>query len=314
MMNTDWIPFGFLPLYKPTGPTSHDMVALARRLLPRKTKVGHMGTLDPFAAGVLLLGIGKATRFTDDVHKLAKVYRATLKLGVQTNTLDPTGVVSAEIPVPKFSRKTLASLVPRFRGERWQLPPIFSAKRVKGRKSYELARKNLAVDLAPKRIIIHDLQLRKEDARTVIIEASCSSGTYMRALGRDIAEALGTCGYLVRLERTAIGHIDLAACVPPQDLTAARLPGLMISVTSVLAHYPEVLLPLRAVDLLLRGRPFLAEETMPATFLGVFQEPSGAVEAIFRCEYENTTRLIHSRQLCFHKPLAPAGKMDGGSA
>ncbi len=312
MTKADWAPFGFLPLYKPTGPTSHDMVAMARRVLPRRTKVGHMGTLDPFAAGVLLLGLGKATRFTDEVHKLPKIYRATLKLGVQTNTLDPTGEITAEMPVPPVTRPMLDGLESRFCGELWQVPPIFSAKRVKGRKSYELARENQAVDLPPKRVTVHQIRLQSMAEDRILIETTCSSGTYLRALGRDIAEALGSCGHLIELERLAIGPIDLNACAHPADLTAAKLPDLTIQVSRVLAHYPELGLPLRALDLLLQGRPFLAEKTMPPTFLGIIEEPTGMVTAIFRCEFESSTGLVHSRQLCYLKPSEPSAKPEAG--
>ena len=105
MMNPEFIPFAFLPVAKPVGPTSHDMVARVRRQLPRKTRVGHTGTLDPFASGVMILAIGKATKFADDVHTLGKTYRAEIKLGVRTDTLDLTGEVDLEGPVPDFSEQ-----------------------------------------------------------------------------------------------------------------------------------------------------------------------------------------------------------------
>lgn len=294
--------FAFLPLIKPPGPTSHDMVDLVRRLLPRKTKVGHTGTLDPFASGVMILAIGKATKFADEIHKLPKRYVADVHLGSRTDTLDPTGQVDAEADVPAFDETMLKELAQRFTGTQDQVPPVFSAKRVGGRKSYELARQQQKVELKPAEITIFDLTLTKKDDHTVSLDALCSTGTYIRALARDLAEALGTCGYVTELRRTAVGNVTHDDCIEADALTADNLAEATVSVSSLLAKFPEVDLPLSALTYLSQGRPFPTREQLPATFLGSISDQSGDVQAIFRCEYDPILRAVHSRQLCYRRP------------
>lgn len=294
--------FGLLPLIKPTGPTSHDMVDLVRRMVPRKTKVGHTGTLDPFASGVMILALGKATKFADEVHKLTKRYRAQIRLGQCTDTLDPTGEVIEEKPVPAFNDDDLAALATRFTGQQMQVPPAFSAKRVGGKKSYELARKNQAVPLPPSKVTLFDLQITKVNDTTLDVDVLCSTGTYVRALARDFAEALGTCGYVESLVRTAVGSIELAQCVAAEDLTADNLTDHAIAVSQLLAKFPDVVLPYTALAYLSQGRPFPTRETLPATFIGVIKDHADEVLAMFRCEYDDMLRAVQSRQLCYRRP------------
>jgi len=293
--------FCFLPLHKPAGPTSHDMVDLVRKLVPRKLKVGHTGTLDPFASGVLIMALGKATRFADEVHLLPKSYISTLRLGTRTNTLDPTGEMSEEQPIPEFSDNDLKGLAKRFTGTQMQVPPVFSAKKVGGRKSYELARENKAVELEPKEVTIHDLQITRKSDKNLRIALTCSTGTYVRALGRDLAEALGTCGYLVDLERSAVGPITTEQCVPSEQLTKGLLASHAIQVSSLLTRFPEILLPPEALPQLLQGRPFRISERAPSSFLGTFRDDSGAISAVFKCAYDPALSAIQSKMMCYLK-------------
>jgi len=298
----DWVPFGFLPVLKPEGPTSHDVVAKVRKLLPRSVKVGHTGTLDPFASGVLVLGLGKATKFTDAVHRLAKTYKAHLRLGVRTNTLDPTGTVDLEQPVPDLDPTELETLASRFTGQTMQKPPVFSAKRVGGRKSYELARRNKAVELDPREVTIYSLGIRILDAKTLELTVTCATGTYVRALGRDIAEALGTCGHLIHLERTAIGSIQASSCIPLEALTAENLPDRTLAVSDLLPEYPQIELPRAAYSYFIDGRSYRVKEAMPQQCLATFTSSDGRVAAIFRCEYQEQEKLVHPRLLCYLSP------------
>jgi len=293
--------FCFIPLYKPVGPTSHDMVDSVRRIVSRKLKVGHTGTLDPFAAGVLIIAVGKATRFAEEVHLLPKSYKATLRLGSETDTLDPTGTVVKEAKVPEITRALLEKLEQSFTGTSQQIPPHFSAKKVAGRKSYELARENKAVPLEPKEVTIHRVRLDLLDNRTMGIDVTCSTGTYIRALGRDIAEALGTCGHLISLERTAVGAVTTAKCVAPDILTDENFGRYGVPVSKLLSRYPEIMLPPDALAYLEQGRPFPISERAPSTFLGVFRDQFGEVIAIFRCAFEDDPSAIHSRMLCYKR-------------
>lgn len=299
-MTTDWVPFGFLPLHKPVGPTSHDMVARMRRLLPRKTRVGHTGTLDPFASGVMIIGVGKATRFSDDIHKLGKSYRATIRLGQRTDTLDNTGSVDLEMPVPTFDAARLEEVAAQFRGDILQMPPIYSAKKVDGRKAYDLARENKAVELKPVALHIHELKLQVLDAQTLICDVTCSTGTYIRSLGRDIGEALGTCAHLTQLVRTSVGGLSLDSCVTPDDLTKENLGEYLIKVSKLLPQIPEIVMPDAAYVEFIHGRAFATEEPMPPEFLAICQQ-NARVQGIFRCQFDPLKSVILPKQLCYQR-------------
>ncbi len=298
-MTPDWLPFAFLPIFKPEGPTSHDIVARVRKLLPRKLKVGHTGTLDPFASGALLLALGKATKFTDEIHRLPKGYSAVIRLGERTNTLDPTGEVVERRPVPDFDQDDLDRIALEFTGPQLQAPPIFSAKRVGGRKSYELARKNQPVALEPKTIVIHDLVLRKIDDRHIDCRALCSTGAYVRALGRDIAAALGACGSLSRLVRLSVGPVEAERCVAPDQLTAESLGDHLIAVSDILPQFPSIPIASGAFAAFSHGRPFRVAEPFPPYFLGVYKDAGGKIKAIFRCEFDPEHSSLHSRMECY---------------
>ena len=300
-MNLQWYPFVFLPVHKPTGPTSHDLVDRIRRVVGKGVKVGHTGTLDPFASGVLLMAIGKATKFADFVHELPKTYRAVIRLGVETNTLDPTGEVTAEGEVPTLDQASLDRVAEAFTGRISQVPPAFSAKRVNGRKSYELARKNQAVALAPKNITIHHLKLAPLDELRLECEVGCSTGTYVRALARDIGEALGTPAHLESLERTSVGPIGLADCAAPEDLTIENLAQWSRPVSEVVPRFPEVELPYRAYTYLVDGRAFPCETPQPAEFLAVFKRDD-VMGAVFRCAYNAELGQVQPKGLCYLAP------------
>lgn len=299
---SDWVPFGFLPIFKPVGPTSHDIVAKIRRLLPRGVKVGHTGTLDPFAEGVLIISVGKATKFTDAVHELPKQYTATLRLGIQTDTLDPTGTITEKVPVPAITAEQIDQASAKFLGRFPQMPPIYSAKKVGGKKSYELARRNQAVTLEPRTVEIMKLDLRQQEDDLFWLDTTCATGTYIRALGRDIAAHLGTVGHLEGLKRTAIGPIAAEACVRMEDLSIETLPQHLIQVSALLPQYPEVALPNAAYGYFIDGRSFNVKEPLPQQFLAVFKIENDQVAAIFRCEYRTKEQLVAPRLLCYLNP------------
>ena len=280
------------------GPTSHDMVARIRRLLPRKLKVGHTGTLDPFAGGVLVLALGKATRFADEVHRMEKAYRATIRLGAETTTLDPTGEITETAPVPALGERDLETVAASFVGRQAQIPPIFSAKKVAGKRGYQLAREGRAVTLAPKDIQIFELRLTRLDELHLDCRVVCSTGTYIRALGRDLAQALGTRGHLTRLVRTRVGPLTEAQCFCPAQGDLAALSAKLLPVPALLTQWPQIILPKIAEADLLQGRPFLWRQALPTRFLGAFENPDGALSSVFRCEYDGDG-LIRPRQLCF---------------
>ncbi len=296
-MKADFLPFGFLPVHKLAGPTSHDVVARLRRFLPKNVKVGHTGTLDPFASGVMILAIGKATRFADDVHLLPKSYVAEVRLGQRTNTLDSTGTIDLECPLPMFDEDSLERIAERFRGRQLQIPPIYSAKKVDGRRSYALARQNEQVTLAPVEIELFELKLHKQDEQTLICETRCSTGTYIRSLGRDLAAALGSCGYLTALTRTSVGSVRLEDCVDLEKFDG-KLAPLMWPVERLLPQLEAFELPDAARAFLSQGRPFPLAVEAPNDFLCYFRDSQG-LAAVFRCSYDRFTHHVHSKMLCY---------------
>lgn len=201
---------GFLVVDKPPGVTSHDVVAVVRAVTGLK-KVGHTGTLDPFATGVLPLALGGATRLIQYLDEDLKIYDAVVQLGAATDTGDPTGTVIAEGPVPALTKKEILAVLETFLGQRMQTPPKYSAVKVAGRPLYDYARKGVEVEVKarPVRIDAMDL-LSFEEPNLLRVLIRCGRGTYARVLAEEIGVALGTYGHLVELRRVASGpfHID----------------------------------------------------------------------------------------------------------
>ncbi|NIP58321.1 MAG: tRNA pseudouridine(55) synthase TruB, partial [Gemmatimonadetes bacterium] len=196
---------GVLPVDKPVGPTSHDVVARARRALDTG-RIGHTGTLDPFASGLLLLCVGPATRLSEYLTALEKSYVAVARLGVGTDTLDPEGaVVERSDSWSELDRARIEEASASFLGRREQVPPQFSAKKVGGEAMYARARRGERVELSPIPVEIHELELLGVDLPDVRLRIRCSSGTYVRALARDLGAALGEPAHLAELRRTAVG-------------------------------------------------------------------------------------------------------------
>lgn len=205
----------FLVVDKPVGLTSHDVVGVMRAVLGVK-RVGHTGTLDPFATGALPLALGPATRLIQFLDEDHKVYETTLQLGARTDTGDLDGTVEAEAPVPALEPAAVQAVLDRFVGPQMQTPPRYSAVKVNGRRLYEYARAGETVEVPPRPIRVDSMELLGVDADTVRFRVTCGRGTYVRALGEDIAKALGTEGHLVALRRVASGPfgVDTALDFP----------------------------------------------------------------------------------------------------
>ena len=201
---------GFLLIDKESGPTSHDVVDRVRSLLPGQ-KVGHAGTLDPMATGLLVIGLGRATRLLRFLQDLAKSYEARVCFGVATDTLDADGAILAREPM-RFTRAELDAVLDRFTGTITQVPPMVSARRVGGRRLYELAREGEHVPRAPRPVHVYDLSaidLAPGDYPEASLQVRCSKGTYVRSLADDIAVAMGGHAHLTELRRTANGSLSV---------------------------------------------------------------------------------------------------------
>lgn len=198
-----------LNIYKPIGWTSFDVVKKIR-FITKEKKVGHGGTLDPFADGVLVVATGRDTKQLTEITGTDKSYIATIRLGEITNTLDTEGFVTEKKNIPPFNDDKILMVLNSFLGETKQIPPMFSAKKIKGKKLYELARKNIEVQRMPVLINIKKISLLSFEAKKITFSVTSSKGTYIRVLGKDIAEKLGTLGYLTSLKRTKVGSFSVA--------------------------------------------------------------------------------------------------------
>ncbi len=233
---------GIIVLNKPAGPSSFGMVKIARRLLQVK-KIGYLGTLDPFAEGVLPLCLQEATKLTPFLLDQPKTYRATVFLGVQTDTQDSTGTIlsrSSELPPPEAVAPALAT----FLGEQWQTPPLFSALHFQGRRLYQWARQGISVDVTPRQITIMDLVLESLALPELTFRVTCSKGTYIRTLADDLGRLLGCGAHLKALTRLQVGpfSLDQAVSLPsePQPQHAAEMLEHLVPVADCLPHLPAV--------------------------------------------------------------------------
>lgn len=204
---------------KPLHWTSFDLVAkvryaLCRKLGQKKLKVGHTGTLDPLATGVVVICTGKKTKLIDQLQYDVKEYEATLQLGATTPSYDMEKEVDATYPTAHITRELIDQTLPLFLGEQWQVPPMFSAVQINGKRAYELARKGETVELKPKLLVIDAIEVLRFDAdqMQLTIRVVCSKGTYIRALARDIGQRLRSGAYLTALRRTRVGQINVNDC------------------------------------------------------------------------------------------------------
>lgn len=194
---------------KPIGWTSFDVVKKIRNITKLK-KVGHGGTLDPFADGVLIIGVGKGTKLLTDIVNEKKSYNATLFLGEETDSLDKEGEIVKRKSVPKLNEDLVIKILNSFLGRYNQKPPMFSAKKVNGVRLYKLARKKIEVERDDQNCSIYDISLKGIENNIIEFAVTCSKGTYIRVLGSDIAKKIGTVGYLTKLTRTSIGKHSLS--------------------------------------------------------------------------------------------------------
>jgi tRNA pseudouridine55 synthase len=234
---------------KPVGPTSHDVVDMVRRALGEQ-RVGHLGTLDPFAEGLLVVVVGRATRLAAFAAGWTKAYDGVIRLGVTTDTDDPTGAV-LRTETMEVTAAQLAAALTEFRGGYLQRPPAYSAVKIAGERAYRRARRGEIVEPAARRVDIEQLELVEFAFPDVRFRATVGGGTYVRSLARDIGAALGCGGHLRALRRTAVGPLNLAEAVAPEAVTAAvvRDPSVLV------AHLPRRDVDASERDAVSHGRP-----------------------------------------------------------
>lgn len=262
---------GVLNIRKPGGPTSHDIVSEVRRIFGQK-RVGHAGTLDPMATGVLIVCLGKATRIVEYLMGQLKEYRARMTLGVTTDTQDSTGAVTSERDPSFVTREMLEQAAARFVGEIVQVPPMVSALKHQGKPLYKLAREGKTIDRAPRRVTIHTIDvldfsklsaLGSQPLPSADLLVRCSSGTYIRTLCADIGEALGCGAHMSALERTRVGRFTVEESVTLDDLREAqssrRLEESLLSIDEALTDMPSAEIQASDTARLLNGNTVAAQ-------------------------------------------------------
>ncbi|MCI0683784.1 MAG: tRNA pseudouridine(55) synthase TruB [Gemmataceae bacterium] len=265
------VPSGFLILDKPLGVTSRAAVDRAAQWFPRGTRLGHTGTLDPLATGVLVVAVGLGTRFTEYVQRQEKTYRAGVCLGARSDTDDGEGTITLTEGVAPIPREAIERTLSGFVGEFDQTPPVYSAAKVSGRRAYILARRGAAVDLTPRRVRIHAIHIMNYAFPDLDIEVRCGKGTYIRSLARDLGERLGCGAYLAALRRTRIGPFELAAALPlDADAEAARRS--LSDLSWALAGSPRVELNARDADRFAQGQRLAWAGPEPEGEVAVFDE------------------------------------------
>lgn len=249
---------GVLNVLKPVGWTSHDVVATVRRLLQGR-KVGHAGTLDPAATGVLPLLIGQGTRLSEFLVHWDKEYDAVLRLGQETTTQDATGEVIRTAPIEGLHPESVCTVIKAFRGVQQQVPPMYSAVKMNGQPLYKAARAGKTLDRQARSVTIYEIEVTDLDLPSVALRIRCSKGTYIRTICADIGQRLGVGGYLSRLTRVRVGPLHVDQALTLSDLVKGcgfvERPGSSLSLDEALAHLPAVVVNSDVVPKVLHGGP-----------------------------------------------------------
>ncbi|HEV2130387.1 MAG TPA: tRNA pseudouridine(55) synthase TruB [Longimicrobiaceae bacterium] len=254
---------GVLPVEKPEGPTSHDVVAIARRAL-RTRRIGHTGTLDPFASGLLLLCMGPATRLAEYLTALPKSYRATLRLGEATDTDDLKGEILQRTEAWRdLTEAEVRSALEQQSGTIEQLPPLYSAKKVEGERMYAAARRGERPERTPVQITVNRIELLAFSSPEVEFEVDCSSGTYIRAIARDVGEALGVGAHLRTLRRTRIGEHTVESALSIESLEEGeRVQRAMLTPLQAIRHLHRVTVEEASIGVVRHGGAISAPQEL----------------------------------------------------
>jgi tRNA pseudouridine55 synthase len=258
---------GILIIDKPVDWTSHDVVGKLRKLL-RTKRIGHTGTLDPFATGVLVMLVGKATRLAQFLDKDVKDYEAVIQFGFETDTGDLTGTETVKGKKTGVSAEEIEPVLQHFRGEISQIPPMYSAKKVDGKKLYELARQGVEIERKPVNITIYNLDLLETGSTTAKIKVACSAGTYIRTLAEDIGRKLEICGHLISLRRTRAGKFEISQAVKIEEAESADF----ISMNDAVSHLTGVQISAEEIVDLGHGKKIFRELIVDNTMVRITDE------------------------------------------
>jgi tRNA pseudouridine55 synthase len=255
---------GFLVIDKPSGITSFDVVARVRRAClaargpiaagEKKLRVGHLGTLDPLATGVLVIAVGEASKLIEFLMGAEKVYDTQIELGKMSDTYDKEGTIEVKEESPDISREDLEGALLSFVGEIDQIPPAYSAIKVKGKRAYELARKGEEVNLKSRKVMIHSIKVRGFQPPFVMLEIHCGSGTYIRSIAHDLGQKLGVGGLMTELRRSRVGDFHLDQAIQLKEDEAPDYSSHFISLEKVVEDWPAMQLADKQIQLIRNGQ------------------------------------------------------------
>lgn len=280
---------------KPPQMTSHDVIGFLRRVLNTK-KIGHGGTLDPDAAGVLPVFAGSATRLLEFAVEGRKEYIAEFTLGAQTVTGDDSGEVVKTMPVPAFDKQELEAVLAQFTGKQMQLPPMYSAIKINGKKLYQLARQGVEVERTARPIEVYKLELLHYTATSFTVRVACSKGTYIRVLGEDLATALGTCGTMSFLLRTKVGAYTIDKACTLQEI-AENPEACAAEPLTAVAELPKLKVNARQAARITNGVRTTVAQTADGRY--VLLGPGDEFLGIVRCEQER----LQAEKILEHYPM-----------
>ncbi len=287
---------GLINVNKPSGMSSRRVVDIVARLAGTK-HVGHAGTLDPLASGVLVVCIGWATRLVAFIQDRPKIYTARFLLGQRSDTDDSTGTIVEAPHAPPPSHAAVATALCSFAGDILQVPPQFSAVHVGGKRAHKLARRGKTVSLEPRPIQIHRIVLTNYDFPILDVEIECGSGTYIRSIARDLGNALGCGGLMSALVRTQIGDFTLASTVSINALNTRPIAEHLLPPLTAVAHFTRHAITPADIAVLIRGRPLLcpADTAFATDSLIPLVDSAGDLQAF--AEYDAAARLLRPRQV-----------------
>lgn len=253
---------GIFNIDKPVGISSHDVVNRLRRLTQVR-RIGHAGTLDPLASGVMLLCVGRATRLVEYLVGHSKRYTATIRLGQETDSYDAHGEIIAERPYAHLTIQQIEETVATFEGSIEQLPPMYSAIKKDGQPLYKLARKGIDVERKTRTVTFYSLDILAWEPPNLIVDTHVSAGTYIRSLAHDLGQKLDCGGHITQLRRTAVGSFSLKESVALDSLTADNIGEYQLHMDTAVAHMPRLDLSLAQAQTLLNGRLIFKEDALP---------------------------------------------------
>lgn len=275
---------GVLNIDKPSGLTSHDVVGRVR-YISHTRRVGHTGTLDPLATGVLVVCLGRATRLVEYVTGQPKTYLATIHLGQETNTYDAEGEIVAERALPTaVPLADIESHLTAFQGQIAQRPPLYSAIKKDGQPLYKLARQGKEITLEPRQVTVYEIKLLAWKQPFLNLQIHCSAGTYVRSIAHDLGQALGYGGHLTALRRTAVGAFTLDSAVALDNLTATNIAHHLLPADQAVQHLPSVTFSADDIAALFNGLAVGRQGDAPDVVLARAYDPQGAFAGIVQAQ------------------------------